>query len=70
MDIKTTNVIRRVLREHRPIGQEGVPLMPDGTHPILCKCGEGGQSHWGNGMTYASWLDHVQVTLLDTEVPA
>jgi len=68
MDIKTTNVVRRVLKEHRPIPQEGVDRNPDGSLPILCTCGEGGQSHWGDGMPYTAWLDHVQVQLLDTEV--
>ena len=69
--MKTTNAVRRVLKDHKPVPQEGVGYVTDGTGislPVLCACGEGGQSYWNEQFGYGEWLDHVQLALLDSAV--
>ena len=73
MDMKTATAVRRLLKAHRPIAQEGIGYTKDNDRlslPILCECGEGWQDYWNDQFNYTAWLDHFQVALLDMEVPA
>lgn len=64
--------LRRLLKEHEPIPQEGMPFVktrihPTGEHPIVCKCGEGYQTYWEDGFTYSAWLDHFQLQYMNEQ---
>ena len=86
MDATNVNAVRRLLKLHKPVHQEGIPYVMDGkerTMPILCRCGEVGQSYWNDvsvwqgdiasalvdAFTWSAWLDHFQVVCYDDEGP-
>jgi len=59
MDKNDWRIVDHVFRYHKPIPQSGIEPFPDGTSPIMCKCGAGSDGT----MHYSYWHDHFYLTL-------